>query len=41
MQTAAAGVQLITENMGKIAEATRSANQSTQKVKDASVALVA
>ena len=41
MQTAAAGVQLITENMGKIAEATRSANQSTQKVKEASVALVA
>ncbi len=41
MQTAAAGVQLITENMGKIAEATRSANELTQKVREASVALVA
>ncbi|CFX02009.1 PAS domain S-box protein [Candidatus Filomicrobium marinum] len=41
MTTAAAGVQIITDNMGKILEVTREANQSAHKVLDASKALVA
>jgi methyl-accepting chemotaxis protein len=41
MQTAAVGVQTISENMVKIADATNMAAESTKKVKEASIALVA
>jgi methyl-accepting chemotaxis protein len=41
MQTAAVGVQTISENMVKIADATSMAAESTRKVKEASIALVA
>jgi len=41
MQTAAVGVQTISENMVKIADATNMAAESTRKVKEASIALVA
>lgn len=41
MTTAATGVQIITDNMGKILDATREANESARKVMDASKALVA
>ena len=39
MQTASVGVRAISENMSQIATATRSANDATQKVKEASLAL--
>jgi methyl-accepting chemotaxis protein len=41
MATAATGVQLITDNIEKIAGATSAANASTQKVLEASQALIA